>query len=291
MALINALEIYQTEAERISFQIGGFDADTFAEPWREPLYSVIWVQEGEGILQTDFSERKICADKIIFFGPYQSFAIRSDKIRGLAFHFHSDFYCIFHNNDQIGCNGVLFHNIYDPHEIKIDNAARMFFETLFRMIRDEMAEIAYAQQNMLHAQMNMLLIQSIRLRARADAEFSEKAVPERQLPVLQKLKELIETHFREKHAPSDYADLLDITPKQLGKLTKQHFDKTPTELISERIMTEAKRELYLTDKAVKLIAYELGFHDEYHFSRYFKSKAQVSPQAYRDSVGYHVMEK
>ena len=49
---------------------------------------------------------------------------------------------------------------------------------------------------------------------------------------------------------------------------------------------EAKRELYLTDKAVKQIAWELGFEDEYYFSRLFKHNADVSPALYRQTVGF-----
>jgi AraC family transcriptional regulator, transcriptional activator of pobA len=56
--------------------------------------------------------------------------------------------------------------------------------------------------------------------------------------------------------------------------------------LTERIMVEAKRELYLTSKPVKAIAYELGFDDEYYFSRFFKNKAEVSPQLYRETVGF-----
>lgn len=57
-------------------------------------------------------------------------------------------------------------------------------------------------------------------------------------------------------------------------------------MISERIIIEAKRELYLTNKAIKEIAYELGYLDEYYFSRFFKTNADISPQMYRDTVGF-----
>ena len=58
------------------------------------------------------------------------------------------------------------------------------------------------------------------------------------------------------------------------------------DLIAERIVIEAKSELYLTNKPVKTIAYELGYDDEYYFSRFFKNNANVSPQTYRDTVGF-----
>ena len=72
----------------------------------------------------------------------------------------------------------------------------------------------------------------------------------------------------------------------MAKITKLHFNKTLTDLISERIIIEAKRELYLTNKAVKEIAFELGYEDEYYFSRFFKNNVDISPQVYRDTVGF-----
>lgn len=72
----------------------------------------------------------------------------------------------------------------------------------------------------------------------------------------------------------------------LLKLTKNYFKKTLTDLIAERIIIEAKRELYLTNKAVKEIAYELGYEDEHYFSRFFKTNADISPQLYREMAGF-----
>ena len=100
------------------------------------------------------------------------------------------------------------------------------------------------------------------------------------------LKELIERHFRTKHAVADYAGMLHVTPKSLGKMAKKHFSKTLTKLIAERLVIEAKRELYLTDKSVKEIAFSLGFEDAYYFCLFFKRQADVSPQEYRQTVGF-----
>lgn len=47
---------------------------------------------------------------------------------------------------------------------------------------------------------------------------------------LQKLKTVIEKKLRNKHAPSEFAQLLFITLKALGRLMKTHYHKTPSEL-------------------------------------------------------------
>lgn len=85
---------------------------------------------------------------------------------------------------------------------------------------------------------------------------------------------------------SDYASLLHVTPKVLAKVAKTHFKKTVSALISERIIIEAKRELYMSSKTIKEIAYLLGFDDEFYFSRFFKNNADVSPQLFRETVGF-----
>jgi AraC family transcriptional activator of pobA len=96
----------------------------------------------------------------------------------------------------------------------------------------------------------------------------------------------IEDNFKTKHSAGNYASLLNISPKALAKISKTYFNKTLTDLIAERIIIEAKRELYLTNKTVKEIAYELGYDDEHYFSRFFKINADVSPQLYRETVGF-----
>lgn len=57
-------------------------------------------------------------------------------------------------------------------------------------------------------------------------------------------------------------------------------------MLSNVRLIEAKRELYLTDKTVKEIANELGYSDEYYFSRFFKTNGAVSSQMYRNTVGF-----
>jgi len=80
--------------------------------------------------------------------------------------------------------------------------------------------------------------------------------------------------------------LLNISPNALARITKSYFNKTLTDLITERIIIEAKRELYLTNKTVKEVAWELGYEDEYYFSRFFKKNVNISPQIYRQTVGF-----
>ncbi len=139
---------------------------------------------------------------------------------------------------------------------------------------------------MLIAYLKIFLITATRLKTQQQPQPTEKTKDNKEPFILQKLKDTIEENYKTKHSASEYADLLYIPPKTLAKITNSHFNKTLSSLINERIIIEAKRELYLTNKTVKEIGYELEYEDEYYFSRFFKVNADVSQQLYRDTVGF-----
>ena len=149
-----------------------------------------------------------------------------------------------------------------------------------------MKNVALAQYEILVSYLKIFLITASRIKAAQQPASIEFASDLKEPFVLQNLKDAIEKDFKKKHSASEYAETLNISAKALAKITKSYFNKTITELISERIIIEAKRELYLTKKTVKEIAYELGYEDEHYFSRFFRTNADVSPQLYRETVGF-----
>lgn len=272
----------------LAFKLFSFESiSCFDHIQRLNYYSLIWVQKGEGKVKVDFSEYDFTKDQLLAFAPYQPFMLSSDvAIEGKVIHFHPDFFCIMKHHDEVACNGVLFNNIYEPPYVLIDEAAKATFNMVLEQMKIEMQNPAMAQYELLISYLKIFLITASRLKKEQQPkEFVP--IEENTAPfILQNLKNFIEQNFKTKHSASDYADLLNISPKALAKITKNHFNKTLTNLIAERIIIEAKRELYLTNKPVKEIAYELGYDDEHYFSRFFKTNAEVSPQMYRDTVGF-----
>jgi AraC-like DNA-binding protein len=88
---------------------------------------------------------------------------------------------------------------------------------------------------------------------------------------------LVEIHFRKEHQVQFYASLLNKSPKTVSNYFSLYYNKTPLQVISERIITEAKRLFYYTDKSVKEVADDLGFEDVAHFSKFFKNYTAQSP--------------
>jgi AraC-like DNA-binding protein len=94
---------------------------------------------------------------------------------------------------------------------------------------------------------------------------------------------LVEEHFREKHTVAAYAALLFKSPKTLANIFSKSGNKTPSQFIYARIMTEARRMLRYTDMPVADIGYHLGFTDVQAFSRFFTNNEGLSPSQFRDN--------
>jgi AraC family transcriptional activator of pobA len=272
----------------LAFKLFAFEDNGFFDHvQRNNYFSLIWVTEGSGRVSADFAEYDFSSNCLFAFAPYQPYMfIAGTPIRGTALYFHPDFFCIHKHHKEVGSNGVLYNNVYQPPFVLVDETSAVTFKMLCDQIRTEMQNPAMAQYELLVSYLKIFLITASRLKIDQQPKAAELVKDNKEPFILQKLRDAIEDNFKTKHSPSDYAAMLYIAPKTLAKITKLYFNKTLSSLINERIIIEAKRELYITDKTIKEIAYELGYDDEYYFSRFFKINADVSPQFYRDTVGY-----
>ncbi len=272
----------------LAFRIFSFDDNSsFDHLQRLNYYTIILINKGKGKLKADFTEYGFIENTLLCFAPYQPFMIETgDEISGIVLNFHPDFFCIHKHQKEVACNGVLFNDIYKPPFVVLQQQDVAIFNSIFEQMKVEMRNVQLAQYELLVSLLKIFLIKASRLKMDETPQAQQDFADIKEPFILQNLKEAIEKNFKTKHTANDYALLLNISSKALAKATKAHFNKTLTHLISERIIIEAKRELYLTSKTVKEIAYELGYEDEHYFSRFFKINADVSPQLFRETVGF-----
>jgi AraC-like DNA-binding protein len=110
-----------------------------------------------------------------------------------------------------------------------------------------------------------------------------KKLQDERFHVIRKFNLLVEKNFKSEHSVSFYAQQLCKSPKTLSNLFAIFNQKTPSQIIQERITVEAKRLLYYTDRSIKHITFELGFEDVAYFSNFFKKNTGVSPSDFRNS--------
>lgn len=99
--------------------------------------------------------------------------------------------------------------------------------------------------------------------------------------ILNSFLELIELHYKQEHHVAFYANLLNITVKNLWMQTQQYMGVPPLKLIHNRLLKEALYLLSLGANPIKTTMIELGFEDPATFSHFFKKQTNMSPSAYQ----------
>lgn len=95
-------------------------------------------------------------------------------------------------------------------------------------------------------------------------------------------KTALELNFAAVKSPSAYAAILNISTPYLNECIKTATGYSVSYHIQQRIILEAKRLLYHSDKSIKEIAAELGYDDYSYFTRLFSKIVQMTPLAFRN---------
>lgn len=92
---------------------------------------------------------------------------------------------------------------------------------------------------------------------------------------------LLEKKFMTHKRPAEYAEMPNISLVYLNECIKNTTGFSITHQIHQRIVLEAKRMLYHSNKSVKEIAIALGYDDHAYFSRLFTKVAGMTALAFR----------
>ena len=227
----------------------------------------------------DDYEVTLMPNQLVTITYLQRVVFNKDNPPITAFTFNREFYCIADHDEEVSCNGILFFGTQDLPIITLPKNQERKFNSLYDVFVDEFTTPDKIQGDMLQMLLKRLIIMATRL---AKEQLIVKKLDNDQIDVIRKFNVLVDEHYKTKRKVSDYADLLFKSPKTLSNLFGIYNQKSPQQLIQERIALEAKRLLKFTDKQNQEIAYELGFSDPAHFSRIFKKMTDFSPAKYRE---------
>src|SRR5687767_10189307 len=221
----NAFTLVNKQTGDLAFKLFLFEDNSYFDHLqRNNYYSLIWVKEGDGKLKTDFSEYNFGPDSLFSFTPYQPFMFLSNLIKGIAIYFHSDFFCIHKHQTEVTCNGVLFNNIYNTPFFSVDENLEATLNGVIEQIKSEIQNPGIAQYELLISFMKIFLIAASRVKSQQQPHTLELKNVKKEPFILQDLKDAIEKEFKSKHAPGDYAVLLNISLNALTKITKTYFN-------------------------------------------------------------------
>lgn len=242
----------------------------------QPYIKILLVPAGYE-LTVDFNHYKTEAPTL-FFLTYQYFDIKNGNAEAASLlYYNRDFYCIQIHDKEVACDGLLFHNIFEIPKVDLDDSESMIIKNLFQNIQEELEWKESSSEEMIRTYLKQVIIRATRKWKKQNLDNDTVKILSNELDVFRDFSRHLEIHFREKHNVADYAELLHLAPKTLThKFKSLHLD-SPNQFIINRILLEAKRLLFYTDKPVKEIAYDLGYEDPAYFNRLFTNKIGNTP--------------
>jgi len=233
------------------------------------------------VIQIDGMDLELLPDQIITVTYLQYVSYSETELPLSAILFNREFYCISDHDSEVSCNGILFFGTQDIPIITIPEGQLNKFNLLHDMFIEEFSTPDNIQGDMLQMLLKRMIIMSTRL---AKEQLIVKTLGNDHIDTIRKFNFLVDLHYKTKRKVSDYAEMLYKSPKTLSNLFSIYNQKSPQQIILERIALEAKRLINFTDKQNQEIAFELGFNDPAHFSRFFKKMTQMTPSEYRENL-------
>jgi AraC family transcriptional activator of pobA len=98
---------------------------------------------------------------------------------------------------------------------------------------------------------------------------------------VEQFQTLIETHYREQPSIEWLAGQVGVSSAHLNLLCRQLAGRSALQLLHERLLLEAKRQLTYTNMTIGQVSDSLGFSEPAYFTRFFKRNTALSPRDFR----------
>ncbi|AGZ35098.1 AraC family transcriptional regulator [Pseudomonas sp. SWI6] len=160
---------------------------------------------------------------------------------------------------------------------------RQHLRTLIDTLQQEYQGSAPARSTMLQALVTALVVWISR---RQQQGLAPRNRDERDRLLLGQYLRLVEAHYREHLSVEDFAAHLNISSLQLNQLCRELSGQTALQVVHQRLLLEARRNLIYTRMSISQLSDSLGFSDPTYFARFFKRLTGQTPNAFRRSASH-----
>jgi len=250
---------------------------------RRDFYKIMLVK---GNSQVHFADKVVQVKKqaLSFSNPQIPYKWEHlDKIR-------EGVYCIFNQQLYHQFGQLNQYEVFQPNGNHIfeltDEEANHVSEIFERMVKEFNSDYKY-KYDVIRNQIFELLHFALKMQPSGDLEKKPTNASQR---ITALFMELLERQFPiddshpavQLRSASDFANQLNVHVNHLNRAVKETTKKTTTQIISDRIVQEAKILLRHSSWNVFEVAYALGFTEVTHFNNFFKKHVQTSPLKFRN---------
>lgn len=105
------------------------------------------------------------------------------------------------------------------------------------------------------------------------------------------LQQLIARHYRQHLSVEQYAQMMGMSATHLNRIVRKTMGQSTHDLLTERLMEEACKELLFTGYSVQQISDNLGFTDPAYFARVFRQRMGMTPRQFRETETQRIRNK
>ncbi|MGN6647264.1 MAG: helix-turn-helix domain-containing protein [Cytophaga sp.] len=203
---------------------------------------------------------------------------------GFTVLFHADFLAGYPLAKKIKQYGFFSYAVNEALHLSEKEKATVI--SIFKNIDEELnSTIDDFSQDVIISQLELLLNYSNRFYKR---QFLTRKTVNNSL--LQKLEEILDDAFDDENLLNQgiptvhaLADKLHLSPSYLSDMLRSLTGQNTQQHIHHKLIEKAKEKLSVTSLSVREIAYALGFEHSQSFSKFFKTKTNLSPLQFRAS--------
>lgn len=241
-------------------------------PHKHDFYLVMLVTGGSGWHEIDFVRYPVKPGSVFLMQPGQMhYWHLSDTINGYVFFHSTEFF-----EQGFSRAGIRDFSFYKSFRAKPAlNLSKIRQQKLLVWLEELMHEYNHGgikSSQKVHALITLVYVELCRDYAKPDV-VQHTAYMDK----IHEFEALIEDNFRSVKLAGDYAAMLHISAKHLNRIVQECLGTTSTQLITNRVVLEARRLLIHAKLNVSQIAAELGYADASYFVRIFKKHTGETP--------------
>lgn len=250
---------------------------------RHNYYEIIIVTKTSNIIQThdiDFISYDLKAGYIYFIYPNQThkwnFSQYNNEFDGYIINFNEEF--LLENNNNIKQLLLKLFNPFEANNYLCFNDKEILKD--FPIIQIFKNEYNKSKQNIsiIKSLLETLLYYMEELKTESNHKID---VGFKKLTLL---RNLIEINYKENRTAEFYAKQMQLSSKRLNEIVKKVSGFTITQMLHNRLILEAKREMVSQEKTIQEISIELGFENPSYFSKFFKKHEKLTPKEYSSKI-------
>lgn len=237
----------------------------------DEYFELIFLKEGEGFHSIEDEKYVVATPEFYFLKPGQLHFWQFTSVpKGFVILFKVEEFDAIGERELLEMNRQLIINTrlgFTP-----ENFPAGILEELF----SEYQSNNQFSKPILHGLLKALFGKLLRL---AEQEMKKPAKTE---SLFGRFQQLLEKDCPKLNKVNQFAGLLNTTPQNLNAVCMKQAGKNASEMITSRILLEAKRYILHTENNINEIAVLLSFSDTSNFVKFFKKAEGVTPVQFRE---------